>query len=125
MNIVRNVLKKVFGLEMFSVHLRNARRRRLIENVLVKRNFSSIRIVPESPRWVLLHSASGDATSEAKGLLERAVTEEERRSSQYQDCLALWGKFYSPPETGHERRCFSFLRLKEPRRTTIVLGFAW
>lgn len=63
--------------------------------------------------------------NEAQGLLDRAVTEEERRTSQYGDCLAMWGKFYSPPEASKQDRCFSFLRLKEPRRITIILGLAW
>ena len=94
-------------------------------SVLEKREtFILLRILPESPRWVLLHSASSRCTSEAQGLLERAVTEDQRQTSKYRDFLSLWEKFYLPPKSGGTG-CFTFLRLKEPRKTTIVLGFAW
>ena len=93
--------------------------------VLEKRGtFILPRILPESPRWILLHSASSRSTSEAQGLLERAVTEDQRQTSKYRDFLSLWEKFYLPPKSGGTG-CFTFLRLKEPRKTTIVLGFAW
>ena len=93
--------------------------------VLEKRGtFILFRILPESPRWVLLHSASSTCTSEAQGLLERAVTEDQRQTSKYRDFLSLWEKFYLPPKSGGTG-CFTFLRIKEPRKTTIVLGFAW
>ena len=94
-------------------------------SVLEKRGtFILLRILPESPRWVLLHSASSRCASEAQGLLERAVTEDQRQTSKYRDFLSLWEKFYLPPKSGGTG-CFTFLRLKEPRKTTIVLGFAW
>ena len=54
--------------------------------VLEKRGtFILPRILPESPRWILLHSASSRSTSEAQGLLERAVTEDQRQTSKYRD----------------------------------------
>ncbi|XP_068722913.1 solute carrier family 22 member 13-like isoform X2 [Montipora capricornis] len=83
------------------------------------------KVLSESPRWVLLYSAPSDDTSEAKRLLERNVSDVERRTPQYRYCLTLFGRFYSASDGGIHGRCFIFLRLKEPRRITIVLGFAW
>ncbi|XP_015763197.1 PREDICTED: solute carrier family 22 member 13-like [Acropora digitifera] len=82
------------------------------------------RIVSESPPWKFLRSSlSDDDNSEAKGLLERNVRDD--NTPQYRDCLNSWGRLYSASDTGIHCSCFSFLRFKEPRRIIIVLGFSW
>lgn len=86
--------------------------------------YLSCRIVSESSPWKFLRSTlSADDNSEAKGLLEGNVRDD--NTPQYRDCLNSWGRLYSASDTGIHCSCFSFLRFKEPRRIIIVLGFAW